>query len=213
MGQQRSSSIDVFTLVIAALASAAAAFITSQFWAGGTLFSAAMTPVIVTLVKEALAKPVERVQTLRTERHTGEAPVAEPADAPTGTAPMTIYRGGLSDKRFKVAVVTGLIAFAGVVALFTIPELVAGKSIGGGGKSGTTFFGGKPSKSEDKGSGGGSQGSGGNGASQGDRPGGGGSRSPQSTPAPQGERPTPTPTPEETATPEQTPTPTPTPTP
>jgi hypothetical protein len=38
-----------------------AAYVTSKIWAPGTLFSAAMSPVIVALVKEGLRKPTEVV--------------------------------------------------------------------------------------------------------------------------------------------------------
>jgi hypothetical protein len=51
--------LSVQTLVIAALASAAAAIVTSTFWRGGTIVTAAMTPVIVSIVKELLARPIE----------------------------------------------------------------------------------------------------------------------------------------------------------
>src|SRR3954451_25285931 len=47
------------TLVIAAAASAAAAVIVSHLWKGGTVIAAAMTPVIVAIVKELLARPME----------------------------------------------------------------------------------------------------------------------------------------------------------
>jgi hypothetical protein len=47
------------TLVIAAGASAAAAVIVSHLWKDGTVIAAAMTPVIVAIVKELLAKPME----------------------------------------------------------------------------------------------------------------------------------------------------------
>src|SRR3954468_20364729 len=47
------------TLVIAAAASAAAAIIVSHVWKNGTVVAAAMTPVIVAIVKELLAKPME----------------------------------------------------------------------------------------------------------------------------------------------------------
>jgi hypothetical protein len=43
--------------------------------------------------------------------------------------------------RWRLAVVTGLVAFAIVVALYTVPELLAGRSITGNGQP-TTFFGG-----------------------------------------------------------------------
>src|SRR4051812_47920827 len=47
------------TLGIAAAASAAAAVIVSHLWKDGTVLAAAMTPVIVAIVKEVLAKPME----------------------------------------------------------------------------------------------------------------------------------------------------------
>ncbi|MBA3746003.1 MAG: hypothetical protein H0W96_00710 [Solirubrobacterales bacterium] len=49
--------MDVKTLFITACASAAAAYACSKIWAPGTLASAAFTPVLVALIKEALAKP------------------------------------------------------------------------------------------------------------------------------------------------------------
>src|SRR3954462_7907274 len=57
----RDSGIELTTLFLSAIASAAAAYVTSKIWAPGTLFSAAMSPVIVALVKEALRKPTEVV--------------------------------------------------------------------------------------------------------------------------------------------------------
>jgi hypothetical protein len=42
--------LSVSTLLIAAVASAVAAFVTSQVWTGGTLMTAALSPVIVALV-------------------------------------------------------------------------------------------------------------------------------------------------------------------
>ena len=53
--------IDLTTLLLSAIASAVAAYVTSKIWAPGTLFSAAMSPVIVALVKEGLRKPTEVV--------------------------------------------------------------------------------------------------------------------------------------------------------
>src|SRR3954462_6898139 len=60
-----SSDLQLSTLLIAAAASAAAAFVTSQVWAGGTLWAAAASPVIVALVKEGLRHPATRLQTVR----------------------------------------------------------------------------------------------------------------------------------------------------
>jgi hypothetical protein len=47
------------TLVIAAAASAAAAVVVSHLWKDGTVIAAAMTPVVVAIVKELLARPME----------------------------------------------------------------------------------------------------------------------------------------------------------
>ncbi|MGX6447813.1 hypothetical protein ACVU7I_07070 [Patulibacter sp. S7RM1-6] len=55
------SNLDLKTLIISAIASAASAFIFSRVWAPGTLTSAALTPIIVALVREALSKPTEAV--------------------------------------------------------------------------------------------------------------------------------------------------------
>src|SRR3954464_14344135 len=46
-------------LVVAAAASGLAAIVVSHLWKGGTVVAAAMTPVIVAIVKEMLAKPME----------------------------------------------------------------------------------------------------------------------------------------------------------
>lgn len=43
--------------------------------------------------------------------------------------------------RWRLAVITGLVAFAIVVAVYTVPELLAGRSVTGNGQP-TTFFGG-----------------------------------------------------------------------
>ena len=59
--EDRGERIDFQTLALAALASAAAALLTSRLWSQGAIISAAMTPVIVALVKEGLRKPTERV--------------------------------------------------------------------------------------------------------------------------------------------------------
>src|SRR3954449_13467607 len=55
------SGVDLSTLIVAALAAAIAAIVTSRLWHAGTLFSTAMTPVIVSLVKEYLDRPVRKV--------------------------------------------------------------------------------------------------------------------------------------------------------
>jgi uncharacterized membrane protein YvlD (DUF360 family) len=51
--------LSLTTLVIAAVASGIAAVVVSHVWKGGTVLAAAMTPVIVSIVKEALRRPIE----------------------------------------------------------------------------------------------------------------------------------------------------------
>src|SRR3954454_20938435 len=91
------SGVDLTTLIVAALAAAIAALVTSRLWHGGTLFSTAMTPVIVALVKEYLDRPWRKVgQVARAPLQTVRQPnafrtVSVPAggrgsDRPAGTA-------------------------------------------------------------------------------------------------------------------------------
>jgi hypothetical protein len=166
------SGIELTTLVISAMASAAAAYITSKIWAPGTLFSAAMSPVIVALVKEGLRKPTEVVANVvptvatpaRWSRTSASDPglVVDPGaetpepgppvdpDAPhvvlppvvaAETGPVRVYSTRARRLRWRLAVITGLLGFGVCVVLFTVPELIAGKSIGRSGGA-TTLWGG-----------------------------------------------------------------------
>jgi hypothetical protein len=155
--------LDLATLFISAMASAAAAYVTSKIWAPGTLFSAAMSPVIVALVKEGLRKPTEVITNvvptvapskwtragaddagLVVEVEPSEAP---PTDAPPSPvlvpgehAPVRVYSTRGRRLRWRLAVITGLLGFGIAVVAFTVPELIAGQSLGGSHK--TTIFGG-----------------------------------------------------------------------
>ena len=51
------ATLSLKDLVIAALSATAAALIVSQFWRNGTLIATAMTPVIVSIARELLARP------------------------------------------------------------------------------------------------------------------------------------------------------------
>src|SRR5215211_4068238 len=64
--REESSQLSLRTLVIASMASATAAVVTSQFWVRGTWIAAAMTPVIVALVQELLHRPTQRIATALT---------------------------------------------------------------------------------------------------------------------------------------------------
>jgi hypothetical protein len=55
------TGIDLRTLLIASVASAVAAIVVSRIWASGTPIAAAMTPVLVTLLKEVLDRPTAAV--------------------------------------------------------------------------------------------------------------------------------------------------------
>jgi hypothetical protein len=158
--------LDLATLLISAIASAAAAYVTSRIWAPGTLVSAAFTPVIVALVKEALRKPTEVItktvpQVVPTKSkwtragadEPGLVPEVEPVQpsepppdspptvlVPAGHSPVRVYSTRGRRLRWRLAVITGLLGFAIAVLAFTVPELIAGQSLGGSHK--TTIFGG-----------------------------------------------------------------------
>lgn len=151
--------VDLKTLVITAAASACAAYVTSVVWAPGTLASAAITPVLVALLKEALAKPADVVTRAVPVR--GVVRSAPPADEPynpiqpfepedervaqQGEIPgRSVVRSG---RAWKMAIATGLLGFVVAAVIITVPEFVAGSSASGGDR--TTFFGGKEKKSTD----------------------------------------------------------------
>src|ERR687887_2888119 len=77
------------TLVIASVASATAAIVTSQFWEGGTPIAAAVTPVIVAFVSEMLHRPTEAIARRITSERTAILPEAGgPAPPPPSEADM-----------------------------------------------------------------------------------------------------------------------------
>jgi hypothetical protein len=150
--------LSVKTLLIAGAASAAAAIVIPMLWRPGTVFAAAMTPVVVALVSELLRRPVETVSSVRvrrTARGTAilDPPPEEPFDPlapasaeelavlPEETAPPRAVhrRRPLTARQWKLGLATGLVAFAAVAAVVTASELVAGEAVSGGGAR-TTFF-------------------------------------------------------------------------
>jgi hypothetical protein len=87
--------LNIRTLVIASVASAAAALLTSQLSTAGTWIAAAMTPVIVSLVSEMLNRPTERIaKSITSDRRSRAAaggagrPAGAEADPLAGGAPM-----------------------------------------------------------------------------------------------------------------------------
>jgi hypothetical protein len=160
-GQERRLSIR--TLLIAAVGSATAAIVTSQFWAGGTPIAAALTPVIVALVGELLHRPTEMIagritsnsRAIHPDRTAAEPTrepghLREPRPAPPG--PVRIYRPRQAQRR-KIAVgvvaTTAVLAFAIAAAALTLPELIAGQSLVNGSRK-TTLGGGHRAKPKDE---------------------------------------------------------------
>ena len=166
--------MSIRTLLIASIASATAAIVTSQFWVRGTPFAAAITPVIVTLVSEMLHRPTEAIARRATiERPSilpeagAAAPPAEPAAdklpdrAPSEPgsepeAPIRVYRQqprrGIARRRkiaVGVVVTTAVLAFAIAAAALTLPELITGNSISKGDRH-TTLFGGDEDKKKNE---------------------------------------------------------------
>jgi hypothetical protein len=168
--------LSVRTLVIASAASFTAAIVTAQFSTAGTPIAAALTPIIVTLVSELLHRPTEAVaqritsdrpavlpegsgagspRTPREDELPDRAP-AEPGTQPepgaAEAAPMRVY-GKPPRRRRKIAIgvvaLTAFLAFAISAAALTLPELIAGESVGGGDR-GTSIFGGKKRKKKDE---------------------------------------------------------------
>lgn len=164
------------TLAIASLASATAAVVVSQFWASGTPIAAAVTPVVVAIVSELLNRPTEKiVQRLTVEtrvlpgREPGRPPTGPPAPPPpppTGGPPgpqpppmgvppgpqppraTSVYRQPQRGLPWRGIAVTALLAFVIGAVILTVPELIAGESIGKGGGS-TSYFGGSDRKDKE----------------------------------------------------------------
>jgi hypothetical protein len=153
----RSDGIDLATLLITAAASAAAAYTCSKIWAPGTLASAAFTPVLVAIIKEALARPTQAVtkavpirgvvRSTPPPSQPGEPLEPPPLDRVPQQGEVTYHSSGSSGRRWRVAIVTGLLGFVVAVLVLTVPELVAGQSASGGGRS-TTLFGGSEQRHE-----------------------------------------------------------------
>ena len=219
--RKQSSGLSLTTLLIAGAASATAAFVVPMFWQTGTVFAAAMSPIIVAVVTELLKKPVDTVSAVTARTKSGarftttrsavrvpdreDAPFDPLAPAPTEelqalpprtTTQRAVHRRRrLTGRQWKLALLTGLAAFACVAVLFTVTELVAGDPVTRD-TGRTTFFGGRhrDSANDDKDTG----------KQDKDKQ--------EATPTPTpSATPTPTPTPSPSPVPTATPTPTPTP--
>jgi hypothetical protein len=150
------SGISIQTLVISALSAVAAAVLIPLIWEKGTLVATAMTPVIVAVVSEALRKPAAKI-TAVTPRVTRRSATGAAVRAPERFDPLPpgerdaapevreddpygLRAAPRPGHHWKLAVATGLVAFAvGVVALTGSELLFGGPATKEGGR--TTFFG------------------------------------------------------------------------
>src|SRR3954465_4206907 len=149
--------LDLPTLIIAAISAVIAATVVSHFWGAGTIAATALTPVIVAFVKEGLSRPAQRITEVSARAPSAAARVMgarQEAEGPSIVAEE--YEPGVSEageyrvsgrprergkRAWKVAIVTGLVAFAVAAAAMTLPELVAGHSIFGSDHKTTLFRG------------------------------------------------------------------------
>jgi hypothetical protein len=170
--RSQGGGVSITTLLIAGASSAAAAFIVQTFWQTGTVFAAAMTPVIVALVSETLKKPVEVVSAVRVRRTPAGTALLDPVEPepdpdepfdPLAPLPTEELEAALTDaprpqrtqhrrrrltaRQWKIGIATGLIAFFCAAAVVTASELaIFGDSVSSGDRR-TTFFGGSHSSS------------------------------------------------------------------
>jgi hypothetical protein len=201
MAQEKSSGISIQTLAVSAAAAVAAAVIVPMVWERGTLVATAMTPVIVALVSEALRHPAEKITSATSSvvRRPGSPSGPEsfdplaggergslPDPEPGGDDPFGLRERQPIHRHWRLAVITGLVAFVVAVAALTLSELVfGGPATSDSGR--TTFFGGRDRAKDE--------------ATPTPTPGESPTASPEEA----------TPTPEATETPTETPPPTPTP--
>jgi hypothetical protein len=133
-----SGGLSLHTLLLAAAGAGAAALLTSAFWPEGSILSAALTPVIVALVSEALRRPTQRVgQVAATSiprrrarrRHAGTP--EPPTEATPPERPYAVYGQARRRPNIRPAVVlaTAALAFVIAVVAITVPEAIFGGAV------------------------------------------------------------------------------------
>jgi hypothetical protein len=143
-----SSGISFQTLIIASVSSVAAAILVHEVWRGGAILGAAVTPVVVGIVGEALRRPVDRLSAVREGGR--KLPAGREHDVPQASRARGDDPFGLWEDQRKrrsrgktwltLGIVTGVIGFAVAAFLLTGSELVFGGSVAGSKR--TTIFGG-----------------------------------------------------------------------
>ena len=144
--QAGGGGLSVTTLAIASASSVAAAYVLNTFWTGGVILGAGITPVIVAIVSESLKKPTQKITAIREERRTrSQVSRRTPADVPVAPPPelerpdpFGIWQDDddhrfhkVRGRRLRLAILTGLLAFAVAVFVVTSADLVFGGSGGG----------------------------------------------------------------------------------
>src|SRR3954470_16507642 len=76
---RQGEGLSLQTLIVAAVASGVAAVVVSHLWHEGTVLAAAMTPVFVAILKEALQRPIESDVVRRSASKVGEVATARRA--------------------------------------------------------------------------------------------------------------------------------------
>jgi hypothetical protein len=150
VAQEQKSGLSIATLAISSAAAVTAAVVVSTFWERGTLIATAMTPVVVAVISEALRKPVEVVSAATPKVKRGRTEPFEPlpaderdsAPAPRSDDPFGLRGTARLRPRphhWKLALATGVAAFAIAVVALTGSELVFGGPAAKDGGSTTLF--------------------------------------------------------------------------
>src|SRR5215212_8799127 len=93
MAKTSPEGLSLQTLVVAAVASGVAAVVVSRVWKDGTVLAAAMTPVIVSILKEMLQRPMQSEAVRRSASRVSSVAVA-PAKRVVTTAGAVRTRSG-----------------------------------------------------------------------------------------------------------------------
>ena len=112
-------------LALASFGSLAATFLLGRLGFAGTLVGAALTPILIVLAQELVRRPIRRV------RETTIAVVETPAAAARPRRLSVRYQLAWLARlvSWRSVLVTGGLAFAIVVAVFTVADLAAGDSV------------------------------------------------------------------------------------
>jgi hypothetical protein len=167
--KESGGGLSVQTLLISSISAVVATVAVSQFWKAGTLFFTAMVPIAVAVVSEVLKHPAQKITEVAplvvaprrtpggTAIHEPEAPEearrvlggSEERDDPFGLREPERRSSWLADRRVRLGLVTGLVAFLIGAAFVTASELTIGNSVGDGQRR-TTLLGGSTSKSAER---------------------------------------------------------------